>query len=47
MPLEKDLKFQDILNVNTFIKSNYAINYDQDEGWPLSFFPQVEEAWFP
>lgn len=30
MALEKDLKLQGILNINTFLKSNYPINLDQD-----------------
>lgn len=29
MALEKDLKFQDTLNVKTFFKSNFSINLDR------------------
>lgn len=47
MVLGKDLKFQGILNVNTFFKSNYPVHLYQDYGWLLFFFSQVVKAWFP
>lgn len=38
MALEKDLKFQGVLNINTFFKSHYPIHLDQDYGWLFLFF---------
>lgn len=47
MALEKDLKCQGVLNINTFFKSHYPINLDQDYGWLFLFFSQVVEALVP
>lgn len=48
MALEKDLTFQDIVNVNTFFQKQLFYTLGSGLGWLyLSFFSQGSEAWFP
>lgn len=48
MALEKDLTFQDVVNVNTFFQKQLFYTLRSGLGWLyLSFFSQGSEAWFP
>ena len=48
MALEKDLTFQDIVNVNSFFQKQLSYTLRSGLGWLyLSFFSQGAEAWFP
>lgn len=48
MALEKDLTFQDVVNVNTFFQKQLFYTLGSGLRWLyLSFFSQGSEAWFP